>query len=82
MASTATITKSKDGPGITVSGLTIPNVTRLDMQLGSGTTLVRNALEIYTSDRSFPYQFDINATTTYTVTITAGGNVTLTVNEP
>jgi hypothetical protein len=78
----ATITKSKSGPGVTVSTLSIPNVTRLDMQLGTGTSNVRNVLQIYTSDSPQIKEFDINATTTYTVVITAGGNVTLTVNEP
>jgi len=82
MAATATITKSKAGPGFTVAAVVINNVTRLDMQLGAGTNNIKNVLYVYTSDSPQVKEFDINATTTYTVVITAGGNVTLTVNEP
>lgn len=74
MASQLTVTKSKDGPGITVANLVLTNLRQfnLDCQRQVLTTLSDAGLR----------EFDVAATTTLTCTITAGANCTLVINEP
>lgn len=74
MPSTATIT-AKTGPAQTVTALALTGVTRFDCQLGG-----RNVLQVW-QDSGIIKEFDINATTTLTCTITAGGNAAFTVSQ-
>lgn len=74
MASQLTVTKSKVGPGNTVAGLVLTNVTQFNLDM--------NKKMLYTNSDSGLREFDIAATTTLTCTITAGANCTLVINEP
>lgn len=70
----ATVT-SKTGPGLTVTSLVINNIYDIHFEFQAG----RNRLLIKSVDRN--YEFDINATTTISCTITAGGNATWTISQ-
>ena len=73
MASTATIT-SRVGPALTVTALALTGVTKFYLDLGGRSVLLTE------SDQGRK-EFDVNATTTLTCTITAGGNAAITVSQ-
>jgi hypothetical protein len=73
MPSTATIT-AKAGPGNTVTALALTGVTEFKFQAGP----VRPMLFV-TCDQGIR-EFDINASTTLTCTLTAGGNAAFVVS--
>lgn len=72
MPSTATVT-GKTGPAQTVTSLVLNNVTRLDIE-----TFPKSLVKIY-HDKGMS-EFDIQATTTFTVT-PSGGNLTVTISQ-
>ena len=72
MASTATVT-APTGPGVTNTATVIADVLELYTYAAP-----KNILFIKTALRT--YEFDINATTTYTVSI-AAGVVTVTISQ-
>ena len=74
MPSTATIT-SKTGPGVTVTALVINNVTDFHVE-----TYPHSLLKVNSTDIAGTREFDIQATTTFTCTISAGV-CTLTISQ-
>lgn len=79
MASQATIT-AKTGPGNTVTSQVLTNVTRMDFQTNNPSAGITKNVLFVQCDQGL-LQFDINATTTITCTITAGGNATWVVSQ-
>ncbi len=71
MPSQATIT-AKTGPGSSITSLVLNNLTQFNLDIG------RKML--YTNSDIGPKEFDVNATTTLTCTITAGVNATIVVS--
>jgi hypothetical protein len=74
MASQLTVTKSKTGPGVTVSGTILTGLKQFNLDM--------DRRVLFTNSEVGLREFDINATTTLTCTITAGANCTLVINEP
>lgn len=76
MATSASVTVTgKAGPGITVTAKTFTGVQRYVVDVGKGILTL-----FYSSDNDGPTQeFDINAATTMTVTISSG-NQTVTIS--
>jgi hypothetical protein len=73
MPSTATVT-SKVGPAQTVTAQVITNVVRMEVL-----TAPKSVLSIQQADGKIQ-EFDLSATTTFTVTISAG-NLTITISQ-
>lgn len=71
MASQATVT-AKIGPGNTVTAIVLPNLTQFNLDT------VKKVLTT-NSDRGI-VEFDVNASTVLTCTITAGVNATIVVS--
>lgn len=74
MASQLTVTKSKTGPAVTVTSLVLSNLKQFNLDMD------RKVLT--TNSDAGLREFDVNATTTLTCTITAGANCTMVINEP
>jgi septum formation inhibitor-activating ATPase MinD len=74
MASQLTVTKSKTGPGSAVAALLLTGLKQFNLDM--------DRKVLFTNSDIGLREFDINATTTLTCTITAGANCTMVVNEP
>lgn len=73
MPSQLTVTNGRTGPGVSVAGLVLTGVKDFNVNMARQMLFVN-------SDQG-PKEFDINATTTLTCTITAGANCTLVINQ-
>lgn len=74
MASQLTVTKSKQGPGNTIAGVVLTGLRQFNMDMD-------RKIIATLSDVGYR-EYDANATTTLTCTITAGMNCTMVINEP
>jgi hypothetical protein len=75
MPSSVAVTVGKTGPAVAVASLTLSNIRSLFVDLNG-----RNVLQVMLENGAVR-EFDINATTTFTCTITAGGNAAFTISQ-
>lgn len=80
MAVTATVT-AKTGPGLTVTAQALTGVTKMNFAFGPQSNPNSKQNVLFVSCDQGDLQFDINATTTVTCTITAGGNAAWTISQ-
>lgn len=80
MAVTATVT-SKTGPGNTVTAQSLTGVSQMNFLFGPQSPPGPKTNVLFVECDQGKLQFDINATTTVTCTITAGGNAAWVVSQ-